>query len=92
MRHLICSIDGCDRPHEARALCRTHYDRLRKHGDPMAHIPVRDQRQRRCNQCRIDYYGEHSHIELTATQVRFCYKVCGLPVDKMLSFRLRFPV
>lgn len=29
-----CSIAGCERPHDARGWCGTHYERWRKHGDP----------------------------------------------------------
>lgn len=27
-----CSVEGCDRPHLARGLCRKHYQRWKKHG------------------------------------------------------------
>ena len=29
---LGCSVEGCDRPHQAKGLCDTHYSRLRKTG------------------------------------------------------------
>lgn len=29
-----CELEGCVRPHDAHGLCRPHYVRLRKHGDP----------------------------------------------------------
>lgn len=35
-----CSIDGCERTHWARGYCQSHYTRLLRHGDPLAHIPV----------------------------------------------------
>lgn len=38
-----CSLDACDRPRYARELCRMHYVRFVKHGDPVAvaaHSPV----------------------------------------------------
>ena len=31
-----CSIDGCEKPHEARGWCRKHYSRWQTHGDPLA--------------------------------------------------------
>lgn len=31
-----CSMDGCDRVHNARGFCRRHYDSWRTYGDPMA--------------------------------------------------------
>ena len=31
----VCSIEGCDQPHEARGWCATHYARWRRHGDPL---------------------------------------------------------
>jgi hypothetical protein len=30
-----CSIKGCTQPYTTRGWCQTHYDRWRKHGDPM---------------------------------------------------------
>lgn len=30
-----CSIEGCNKDHLARGLCQSHYQRLRKYGDPL---------------------------------------------------------
>ena len=30
-----CGIDGCEKRHEARGFCIMHYQRWRKHGDPL---------------------------------------------------------
>jgi hypothetical protein len=30
----VCTVDGCDRPHKARGLCRAHFQRQLAHGDP----------------------------------------------------------
>lgn len=32
MTERICSIDGCDNPHDARGFCGKHYQRWKKHG------------------------------------------------------------
>ena len=34
-----CSVDGCDKPHDARGLCASHYGRFRRHGDPLLGNP-----------------------------------------------------
>lgn len=31
----ICSIEGCDKTHRARGWCLRHWDKWRKHGDPL---------------------------------------------------------
>lgn len=36
----ICTVDDCQRDQYARGLCTPHYQRLRKHGDVQAHIPI----------------------------------------------------
>lgn len=28
----VCSVDGCDKPHNSQGLCSMHYTRLRRHG------------------------------------------------------------
>ena len=32
----LCDIDGCGRPHVAKGLCRMHYERMKRTGDPGA--------------------------------------------------------
>lgn len=41
---MICSIEGCTRPHRARGWCNQHYQRWYKWGDPIipAHTPGPD--------------------------------------------------
>lgn len=36
-----CSVDGCDRPAIRRGWCNPHSQRWRKHGDVLAHIPIK---------------------------------------------------
>lgn len=33
MTQRICTVEGCEKPHQARGLCRMHYERVRLHGD-----------------------------------------------------------
>jgi len=42
-----CKVDGCERSalpkdNGAKGWCCAHYGRAKKHGDPQAHIPIRD--------------------------------------------------
>jgi hypothetical protein len=34
-KDLVCSVDGCEKPARGRGLCRRHYSRWRRHGDPL---------------------------------------------------------
>jgi hypothetical protein len=38
----LCIISGCDRPHYAHGWCELHYQRWRKHGDPLVAIRPQD--------------------------------------------------
>jgi len=40
----ICSVSGCNKPHEARGYCGAHYLRWWKHGDALVGIPTREPR------------------------------------------------
>ncbi len=40
----ICSVEGCNKPYEALGYCSAHYTRVRTHGNPMAHVPLRASR------------------------------------------------
>lgn len=35
-----CNIDGCEKRHEARGMCKAHWERWRKHGDPLQGGPI----------------------------------------------------
>lgn len=32
----VCSIDGCERKHDAKGFCHVHYNRWKRRGDPLA--------------------------------------------------------
>lgn len=33
-----CSVEGCNKKHDAKGYCASHYSRLRRHGDPLGGI------------------------------------------------------
>ncbi len=35
---MTCSVDGCDRRYRARGFCDLHYQRWRRHGDPLVNL------------------------------------------------------
>lgn len=35
-----CTLSGCGRRHYARGYCRAHHARWRRHGDPLAVVPI----------------------------------------------------
>lgn len=49
-----CSVDGCDRLSQARALCKRHYERWRRFGTPEGPTPEQREelRQRRAENAR----------------------------------------
>lgn len=34
----MCSLEGCERKHYSRSYCRTHYERLIRHGNPITKL------------------------------------------------------
>lgn len=43
MAKRTCSIDGCDKAHDARGWCKSHYARWREYGHPLAGGRPRDE-------------------------------------------------
>lgn len=39
-----CKLDGCNLPARLKGYCTAHGHRVRRHGDPLAHIPIRARR------------------------------------------------
>lgn len=58
-----CSVDGCDRPVNARGFCKRHYYRWSRYGDPLGTPPPRDPKPRRplipctVEDCERDQYA-----------------------------------
>ncbi len=38
----MCKVEGCERDVHGRGYCSAHYKRVLKHGDPQAHIPIKE--------------------------------------------------
>jgi hypothetical protein len=38
----ICSVTGCEKKHYGNSYCRFHYDKNRKHGDPLYTKPIKE--------------------------------------------------
>lgn len=34
--HVICTVEGCGKPHEAKGFCKAHYRKFKTYGDPLA--------------------------------------------------------
>jgi hypothetical protein len=32
--HLVCTVQGCGRKHQAKGLCKAHYNRMLRYGHP----------------------------------------------------------
>lgn len=43
-----CSVDGCKRKHSAKGYCKKHYERFRRHGDPMVNYVRKYRRNSLC--------------------------------------------
>lgn len=56
-----CTIDGCEKSVRCRGLCKNHYDRLLKHGDPLGggpdHQPPPDDGMCTIDGCENEHYA-----------------------------------
>ena len=52
----ICSIEGCGNKHDAKGYCKTHYLRMRRHGDPTK--TVNGRAEVFLNECVLPYQGD----------------------------------
>lgn len=41
-----CSVSKCSRDAVAKGYCGPHYMRVRTHGDPLAHVPIKKRRSK----------------------------------------------
>ena len=54
----VCSIDGCDKPLQAKEMCSAHYYRARRYGNPLEGGPVR--RSTKSVFCKLEGCNEPS--------------------------------
>jgi hypothetical protein len=38
----VCSINNCERKTYGNGICHAHYARIKRHGDPLIHIPIKN--------------------------------------------------
>ena len=73
----ICSVDGCDKPVQAKGLCNTHYKRLQRLGDPLACVketkPHKPAPVAVCPVCGKEF---KSHIEHGNRRKKYCSPEC----------------
>ena len=73
----ICSVDGCDKPVQAKGLCNTHYKRLQRLGDPLACVketkPHKPAPVAVCPVCGKEF---KSHIEHGNRRKKYCSTEC----------------
>jgi hypothetical protein len=60
-----CLVDGCKRPHYAKTLCRTHYARNMRHGDPET---LQSNKQK-------TYANGANYLQLKAYHLMYTYKM-----------------
>ena len=57
---MTCSLKSCDRPFYAKGYCQSHYNRVRRHGDPNESVPLKKQVKR--NGRYVHYL--HGYVEI----------------------------
>lgn len=79
MAKSTCTIDGCERKHNARGWCLPHYKKWQKYGDPLGSAPSRRSlcsvvecaRQMYAKSfCKLHYARHRSHGDLSRGQER----------------------
>lgn len=62
-----CVVSGCDKERTAKGYCHTHYCRFRKHGDPLADIPIGAIEWRGSRHATVDGYimvkSDHPNVQ-----------------------------
>ena len=56
MTDRTCSVDGCGKPHAAKGFCYSHWERWKRHGDPLA-----GKKANRGKSCCVDGCSNPAH-------------------------------
>lgn len=54
----ICSVDGCGKSHYGRGFCSAHYQRFRRHGDPLGGVTPNGEPERFYREVVLQYDGD----------------------------------
>ena len=53
-----CNVEDCDKPHFGRGFCSAHYERFRRHGDPLGGRAAWGEPERYFNEVVVPYDGD----------------------------------
>lgn len=67
-----CSVDGCEGRYHSLGLCRIHYTRQRRHGDPLTVLPYAWERQRAATHCKHGHPFDAANTRRDAQGHRHC--------------------
>jgi hypothetical protein len=72
----LCEVEGCNRPHQSRGWCNTHYRRWQRHGAPNAEAPI----EAKITGEEPSYWSAHRRVnaELGPATEHACTE-CGAP-------------
>lgn len=57
-----CTFDGCKGPHHAHGYCSTHWQRIKKHGDPLRVDSQDGENNPSWLGDEVGYYGAHERV------------------------------
>ena len=76
-----CTVESCHWDSYALGLCRVHYNRLKRHGDVQAHIPVKSRPKR-----YRDFLPDHFYSDVSLAdpwKLLGCVIVCEKCKDQL---------
>jgi len=80
---MACAVDGCDKPHDAKGYCNSHYAKFRRYGNPLEPSKMRGKYQGAS--CLVDTCNEFAKANNYCGAHNARFKKYGDP----LGYRLR---